>query len=136
MFESKLTVLDNEFVSIWCYPTERILHHEFYKYVFGDTLRAFLLTGVEAFEAHGCTKWLSDDRKFGAILPEDKEWGDKVWRPRILAAEWKYWAMVLPSTVTGKMNIQKMVDEYRALGVSAQFFSTPEEAMTWLLEQG
>jgi hypothetical protein len=135
MIGPKETVLDNEFVTIWCYPKEGILHHQFHRYVFGEPFRELLMKGVEAFERYGCTKWLSDDRHFGAILPDDKAWGDTVWRPRILSAGWKYWAMVLPDKTTGKMNIKKLVDEYNGLGIATEVHETAEEALKWLCDQ-
>ena len=134
MIEPREVVLDNEYVTIWCYPTKGIIHHQFQGYVFGEPFRELLMTGVEAFENHRCTKWLSDDRLFGAILPEDKKWSDTVWRPRVLKAGWKYWAMLLPDSTTGKMNIQKMLDQYAALGVSTQIHTSPEDALHWLID--
>ena len=133
MIQPSITILDNEFVTIWCYPTKGIVHHQFHRYVFGDEFRNILIKAVEAFEEHHCTKWLSDDRHFGAILPDDKKWGDDVWRPRILAAGWKYWAMVLPGSMTGQLNLTKMVGEYDALGVVTTVKTTPEDAIEWLL---
>lgn len=135
MIEPKLTVLDNEFITIWCYPQKGIIHHQFHQYAFGDAFRELLMTGADAFEANQCAKWLSDDRNFGAILPEDKAWGDAVWRPKILNAGWKYWSMVLPEKMTGKMNIQKLVIEYSALGVSTKLHDDPNEALKWLIDQ-
>ncbi|MBN2343834.1 MAG: hypothetical protein JXX29_13510 [Deltaproteobacteria bacterium] len=130
-----LTILDNEYATIWCYPEEKILHHQLHQYFFGDTFREILTISQEAFEKYHCVKWLSDDRHFGAILPDDKAWGDTVWRPRMLDAGWKFWAMVLPDKVTGKLNIQKMVHEYEELGVAASFHTDPDAAMVWLREQ-
>lgn len=135
MPESKLTVLENEFATIWCYPSKGIIHHQFHQYASGDPFRALLMTGVDAFQQNRCTKWLSDDRNFGAVHPEDKAWGDQVWRPAILNAGWKYWAMVLPDKVTGKMNIQKLLDEYQKLGVLTSLHTNPDDALKWLMDQ-
>lgn len=135
MIEPKVTILDNEFATIWCYPTKGIIHHVLHRYFYGDTFRTILTAGADAFEQNRCTKWLSDDRNFGAVHPDDKAWGDVEWKPRVLKAGWKYWAMVLPAKVTGQMNIQKMVEEYRLLGVNGTIHSNPEDAMKWLLEQ-
>jgi hypothetical protein len=135
MISPKETILDNDFATIWCYPKKGIIHHQLHKYFFGETFREILMTGLEAFENNACTKWLSDDRNFGAIFPDDKKWGDAVWRPRVLAAGWKFWAMVLPEKVTGQMNIKKMVAEYKELGLVTRVLSDPKEAMNWLLAQ-
>ena len=136
MSDSKTVIVDNEYVTVWCYPIEGIIYHQFHKYCYGEIFREMLTTSLEAFEKNKCTKWLSDDRKFGAILPADKEWGDQFWRPRMLAAGWKYWAMVLPEKVTGKMNIEKLVQEYEGLGVTVSYHSDPESALALFRNQG
>ena len=135
MIESKVTVLDNECATVWCYPKKRIIHHVFHKYCFGDTFRDILTKSTEVFEYYHCTKWLSDDRLYGAVHPDDKAWGDEVWKPRVINAGWKYWAMVLPEKVTGQLNMQRLVEEYQRLGVITSFHSDPDKAMSWLLEQ-
>ena len=93
------------------------------------------MKGALAFEQYVCTKWLSDDRKFGAIHPDDKKWGDTVWQPLMMDAGWRYWAMVLPQRVVGQLNIQKLVDEYEKLGVVCSFHLDPKDALDWLLKQ-
>ncbi len=135
MSDSRTIIIDNEYVTVWCYPVDGIIYHQFHKYCYGEIFRGMLTTSLEAFEKNKCTKWLSDDRKFGAVLPADKEWGDKFWQPRMLASGWKYWAMVLPERVTGKMNIEKMVQEYERRGVIATYHKDPEFAMAWLRRQ-
>ena len=135
MNKPRETILDNQYVNIWHYPTEGIIHHQFHRYIYGDPFREILMAGLAAFETNKCTKWLSDDRNFGAIFPEDKIWGDKVWRPRVLKAGWRYWAMVLPEKVTGKMNLQKMVDEYEQEGIITRVYNEPDEGMKWLIVQ-
>lgn len=133
--ETRITVFDTENVTVWVYPEKGILHHQFHQYCYGDTFREILMTALEAFKTNGCSKWLSDDKYFGALLPKDKKWGDEVWRPQMLASGWKYWAMVLPEKVTGKMNIKKMVQEYELLGVTTSFHQEPETAYEWLASQ-
>ena len=135
MADSKIIVLDNKNVTIWCYPNDGIVHHQFHRYCYGDDFRNILTTSREAFEKYHCIKWLSDDRLFGAMLPADKEWGDAFWKPKVIEAGWKYWAMVLPEKVTGKMNIEKLVQEYQHLGIVASFHTEPEAALAWLRRQ-
>ncbi|MBN2527473.1 MAG: hypothetical protein JXR76_13855 [Deltaproteobacteria bacterium] len=135
MTEQRMTIWEDKNATIWVYPKHCIMHHQLHHFFYGLAFRSILTASLDAFETYNCTKWLSDDRNFGAILPDDKAWGDDVWRPRMLEAGWKFWAMVPPSKVTGKMNIQKMVEEYMALGVSSAFFTQPEEALDWLLAQ-
>ncbi len=135
MTHTRTTILENEFATVWCYPRERIIHHEFHLYCYSTAFQEVMMAGLTAFEAHSCTKWLSDDRHFAAMLPEDKEWAAESWRPRVLAAGWKYWAMILPQKMTGRMNLQRVVEEYEALGVTASYHEDPDAAMQWLVEQ-
>lgn len=130
MFE--ITVLDNEFATLLCYPSKRLIHHEFHKFCSGDDFRNVMNKGAEAFETHKCTKWLSDDRKVGLIPPEDVEWGRCDWTPRVIKAGWKYFAMVLPEKVIGQMYHTSIVEEFSKMGIEAQIFRTPEEGMDWL----
>jgi hypothetical protein len=135
MSDTRITVIENDNFTVWCYPADGIVSHQFHKYCYSDIFREMLTNGLEAFQKYHCTKWLSDDRKFGAILPADKDWADEFWQPKMLAAGWRYWAMVLPEKVTGKMNIEKVVRELEALGIVASYHTDPEVALMWLRKQ-
>lgn len=129
------TVVDNEFVSVWVYPEKGIIRHKFHKFIFGDKFRDGLMDAADAFEKYHCVKWLSDDRNNSAILPEDTEWAQNHWEPRIMKAGWKYWALILPEKVVGQMNMNRLVKRYSDLGVNVKVFSEPTEAMHWLERQ-
>jgi hypothetical protein len=129
---STITVLDNEFVSMWYYPSSGILHHQFHKYLWGDTFREALNKGVDVFRQHHATKWLSDDRKNAALSRADTEWAIGDWFPRVLKAGWKYWAIVLPENVIGQMNMKLFIENYSKQGVTTRVFSDPDDAMKWL----
>ena len=81
---------------------------------------------------HKARKWLSDDRGNGAVRPEDEEWVQKNWLPKVVAAGWKYWAIVPPQKVVGQMNIKRLVAAFAEVGVTAQVFSDPTAALEWL----
>ena len=91
--------------------------------------------GLEVFQEFGAQKWLSDDRANSALSPEDGEWGTNNWNPRVIAAGWKYWAIVMPAKVIGQMNMQYFIKVNSELGVTARVFSDPDEAMRWLEAQ-
>jgi hypothetical protein len=128
----KIPIVDNEFATSWCYPSKKLIHHQFHKFCCGDNFRNIMIRDAEAFEEHKCTKWLSDDRKVGLIPPDDVDWGRIHWTPRVIKAGWKYFAMVLPEKVIGQMVHTAIVNEFAELGVEAQIFGTPEEGMAWL----
>ena len=132
----RITIVDNEFCTSWCYPTMKLMRHQFHKYCYGEDFRNIMIKSTEAYEEHKCIKWLSDDRDFGPIHPDDEEWGKAHWLPRILKAGWKYYAMVLPVGVIGQMKMTQMVDYFAEQGVEAKIFSNPDEAMAWLESKG
>jgi hypothetical protein len=129
---NRVSIVDNALISVWAYPERRIIHHMMKAYCFGADLREGLLRGVEAMERYRATKWLSDDRANGALLPDDEVWGVEVWFPRARAAGWEHWAIVQPGKVIGQINMERFVKRYAELGVNARMFSDPDEAFAWL----
>ncbi len=103
---SRITILDNESASLWYYPESGIVHHYIKKYTFGQRFRDLLDLGYEQFVKYGAKKWLSDDHNNNALTPADEKWSRTDWFPRVRAAGWKYWAIVLPVKVLGQMNMQ------------------------------
>ena len=79
-------------------------------------------------------KWLSDDRSYSALPKEDVEWGVTYWGPKAVKAGWRYWAIVLPQSVLGKLSLGHIIDTYGELGLTVKVFTDPKEGMTWLEE--
>lgn len=127
-----ITIIDNENASLWYHPESGIIHHKFKKYMWGDAFKEVLETGLAEMEKRGATKWLSDDRNNSALREEDGAWAQDDWTPRVLAAGWKYWAVVLPENVIGKMNMKHFIDQQAQAGVTVKVFSDPNEALGWL----
>lgn len=128
-------LIDNERASLRYYPHEKIVHHELHTFVSGELFRSILEKGLEAFQQHGATKWLSDDRGNSALTPADANWATHDWAPRVIAAGWKFWAVVMPENVLGQMNMSRWIKQYAERGVTAKAFSDPIEAMMWLRSQ-
>ena len=129
-----IIALDNDHARVCIHTDTRIVHHEFKQFIFGEKLHEALTAGVELMEQHRATKWLSDDRKNGVVGSADQEWALKSWYPRVLRAGWKHWAVVLPETVVGQMNIRRFVEGCRKDGLETRVFVDPTEAMAWLCE--
>ncbi len=129
---SAINVLDSEYASLWYHPEAGVVHHKFHKFIYGDAFRTVLSTGVEVMKKNGAHKWLSDDRNNSAVSKEDSEWGETIWTPQVLAAGWKYWAVVLPEKVVGQMSMKRFIDDYSSRGVKVQVFSDPDLALKWL----
>jgi hypothetical protein len=131
---AKLTIIDNPEITLWYYEETRIIHHKIHKMISGKTLRQTLMKGLELFKKNNASKWLSDDRQSSALTPEDTEWGFSVWSPQVIAAGWKYWAVVLPEIMLGQLNMNYVIDDYAKKGVTVELFSDPEAALKWLEE--
>ncbi len=132
MAAPRQVVLKNEHVTIWFYPDTRIVHHRFHKFTVGQPLRDALDAGTAALQRFDAHKWLSDDRNLSALPEADVEWGRTEWFPRTIEAGWKAWALVLPQTIVGQMNLKRVAAEYAEHGLTANVFTDPIEALAWL----
>jgi hypothetical protein len=128
-------LIETDSVSLRYYPSKKIVHHELRRFVHGPEFRNVLEKGLEAFKKHRAHKWLSDDRGNGPLKPADAEWALQDWAPRVMAAGWKFWAVVMPEKVLGQMNMRVWIDTYAEKGVTVQAFTDPDEALTWLERQ-
>ncbi len=128
----KKVILDNEYATLWYFPKEKIIQHQFKKLARGDDFRDVLLKGAEAFEKYRCTKWLSDDGKIGVLNKKDTDWGETNWTPRVIKAGWKQWANVMPDRVAGQMRIKEVIKHFKSFGVEVRTFEDAEAAYQWL----
>jgi hypothetical protein len=137
MEHKKITVVDDAYYTAWCYPTKRLIHHQFHKYCYGDVFRTNLIKATEAFETYNCFKWLADDRNFsGALHQDDWEWGAVNFTPRAVEAGWKYYAMVLSEKAIAMMRQNQLVEYFASKGVRTQLFTKLEEAEEWIDSKG
>lgn len=120
-------------LTVWYCPDERFIHHEMSRYPGAAVLESALDAGLEALRAHRASKWLSDDRRGGALPKSHHEWGQNVWGPKAAAAGWKYWALLPPTEMLGTTNMLRLVEIYAALGVKAKTFGDLQSAIDWLV---
>ena len=132
---NKKILIDNDVASLWYYPEDKIIHHKFKKFVYGEKFYKILETGAEYFEKEGCNKWLSDDRNSSALRKADLEWGENNWKQRIIKAGWKYWAIMMPDLEVGKLTMRSLIKDFSELGITVQLFSDVETAYNWLAKQ-
>ncbi len=132
----KQTIIDNEFATLLYYPDQGIVYHTFHKPLSGKEFRDVLEAGTKLIQEQHATKWLSDDRENSALTSADTDWGLNDWFPRTIQAGWKYWAMVVPRELVGRLSIKEVMDSYVAQGIERiMVFTNPNEAMNWLLRQ-
>lgn len=127
-----ITIIDDEKRSLYYHPGARIVHHKIKRGLVGSDFRDLLSKGADCLEEQHARKWLSDDRENTIVAPEDNEWGDREWAPRVIKAGFKYWAIVVPASAVGSLQMQRLADEYRDRGVTVQDFDNLEAALAWL----
>jgi hypothetical protein len=128
----KTTILENEAMKLYYHDDAKIVHHEMVRYPGARLLESVLTRGLDLLRERGAQKWLSDDREGGALPKSHHEWGEQVWGPRAAAAGWRYWALVPPADVIGKMNMARLIKTYAAMGVTVELFQSPEQGLEWL----
>ncbi len=132
---TSITILDNEYVTLWYHPDKKMIHHQFHKFMHGQAFRDALNAGTDAMKKYGAHKWLSDDRKNSALSKNDLEWAHTQWFPRTVLSGWKYWAIVLPEDIIGQMNMNREAKINSEKGIITAQFDNPDEAMAWLEKQ-
>ena len=130
MAETEL--INNENMALWYDPVSKYIHHKIKKSLPKGAFEELLSTGAGYLEKHGMKKWLSDDSNVVAITKEDSEFGDNVWAPRVIKAGFKYWAVVMPTSAMGSLQINRFVKEYRERGVTVEVFNSVDDARKWL----
>jgi hypothetical protein len=131
-----ITIIDDEKRSLLFHADSRVVHHTMKGPVFGDDFRDLLARGAECLEQNHAAKWLSDDRKNGPIGPEDSAWGETIWGPRVLKAGFRFWAIVVPASAVGSLQMHRFANMYRERGVLVEIFSELEPAWAWLKSVG
>ena len=128
----KIEVINKDYMKLWYHPDSKIVHHKMIKTLPKGAHQELLSTGADYMEKYRGGKWLSDDTEMVAVREEDSQWADVNWFPRVRKAGWKYWAIVLPKSSIGNLQVNRFVKQHRDMGIEVEVFETPESAMTWL----
>jgi hypothetical protein len=129
---STVTVLDDEFMSLWYHPQTGIVHHRINGYLVQGGFRKLLDASAELLESRRATKYLSDDRNNVVVDPEDIKWADDNWYPRAIKAGLRRWALVLPATMVGTLQAKSILEKRRKQGLDVEGFDGIEAALAWL----
>ena len=127
-----ITLIDDPQRTLAYHADFRVVHHTIRGSLPSADFRDLLTKGAECLEKHKATKWLSDDRQLAPISPEDSDWGEIVWGPRVLKAGFKFWAIVVPAHAVGSLQLRRFANMYRARGVSVEVFENLEATWRWL----
>lgn len=127
-----INIIDNEYARLSFDPDKKIVHHCFHPNLDGENLRAVLNGGIELMKTHQAYKWLSDNRELKPHSEEDGRWVNEDWLPRVIAAGWKYWALVVPDDVKGRINMVEFVESFYEKGIRIMVFTDFDAAWDWL----
>ncbi|MCB0283545.1 MAG: hypothetical protein KDF60_13255 [Calditrichaeota bacterium] len=127
-----IEIFSNDQMTVYYHQDKKIIHHIMKKQVGGQPFYDAILAATDCLVQNGAKKWLSDDRLNPMLKPEDQKWAVDVWQPLILEAGWKYWSIILPDKMIGKMRMNMMAYQYSKMGVTVKTFNTPEQGLGWL----
>jgi hypothetical protein len=131
-----VTIIDDEYMGLWYHPEGNIVHHKIKQYLPPGNFERLLTTGADELDKHGGKKWLSDDRNAVVVAPEDIKWSEVEWVRRMTEAGLKHWAVVLPASAVGSLQLKKSLGapekESRIPGLTIRTFESVEEALAWL----
>jgi len=125
-------IVDNEFITLEYRSDINAIYHVMHQHVEGDVFHAALDAGIEAMQQYGTNKWIADDSINSLTTQADQEWSVKSFGPRATAAGWKYWALIVPEELGGRMDMSLIVDTYYNLGVTINVFTNLEDAENWI----
>ena len=131
----KVVVHNGPCVTVWYHPESNIVHSQVRKFVTGKEFQDFLMAGYASLVQNKSKKWLSDDRSNSVLRQEDVDWGNQNWLPKCVAAGWQYWAIVQPEKILAHAPMERLVEDFKKLGITSQFFSDATAAMVWLERQ-
>jgi hypothetical protein len=129
----KTVVHQSPQITVWCYPSLRLVHHQMHGPCAGEAFRNGLLAGSRILRQLGGRGWLSDDRANKIVQFEDEQWAQRVWFPNTRSAGWDCWAVVKPATLVGDLSITRFMEACERMGMAAQYFSEVDPAMEWLI---
>ena len=128
----KIEVINKDYMELWYHPDSKIVHHKMKQTMPKGGHQELLSAGADYMEKYRGGKWLSDDRDMVVVREEDSKWADENWLPRVKKAGWKYWAIVMPKSSIGSMQVKRFVKQYRDMGLEVEVFVTVESALSWL----
>ena len=126
-----IIIVSNDRITVEYLPDHKTIYHTVHKPIHGEALREVMYAGADYLEQNGVTKWLSDDRKNGAIPEEDAAWG-KEWNQHMIDCGWKYWANVIPAELHAAGSLQPAIEDLYARGLRMNVFTSVEQALEWL----
>lgn len=129
-----ITIYNSEYITVEYWVDHNLIYHTVNRPISGQLpiFKEALNAGTDALQKYKVHKWLSDDRNNDELTPEGNEWSFSDWQPRTLKAGWKYWALVVPTTLAAAGTLTPIIESLYARGLRMMVFTTVESAVAWL----
>lgn len=128
----EVVIIDNEYVTMKCLPKKGLLYHTLHKPVPDAHFKETLMTALDVMKKYGVSKWLTDDRLGGPLSDDFRDWARTAWQGQMVEAGWRFWAMVVPTSVIGASTLMDPFEEIHNRGVRIAAFSEVGAALEWL----
>jgi len=119
-------------VVVTWHPPSRSVCAEWQSWASSEEFAGALDAGLRCLMEHGAAQWLADCSGMRAIKQSDQEWISNDWFPRALAAGLKRMAVVDPTSVLPRMNVNDIMGKVPASELEVANFQTVAEAKEWL----
>jgi hypothetical protein len=129
-----ITIIENEYMGLWFHKELKIVHHKMKQKLPKGAFEELLSAGADYLERYKASKWLSDDSEHGMLTPDENEWADRIWAPRVIKAGFKYWAVIPPYKGIAKVQMKRFIQEYLSRGITVRLFDNVDDAISWLSE--
>ncbi|MEM9954865.1 MAG: hypothetical protein AAF846_24880 [Chloroflexota bacterium] len=99
-----------------------------------DLMRKALPIARKEIDRHQFTRWITDARAISGMSPETAQWILTEWLPSMQDTTWKYWALVVPEALAGRMQMMQFMQAVSNLGIQIRTFTTMEDAQDWVTD--
>lgn len=100
-------------------------------YVEGDRLRTIFNEIILALEKKKVSTIVADAREMHIISYKDQQWTINDWYPRAVKAGFRHQALILNTDSFNEITVKQIAQQYDEATVTTQYFSSPEDALTW-----
>lgn len=127
------TILDNEYVTLMYEDDHALLYDRYTVNIDLATIQSSLDAGLEKINETGANKWLTNTHAIGGFSEDVAQWVLEDWGPRAIEAGWKYWALVVPEEMEGRLAMVQFVSAFNEMGVLVRVYTAEDEAREWVL---
>jgi hypothetical protein len=110
-------------------------HMQWKDFAQGEDFRNGLNAGLALVQEKALKNWLADLRQMAAINPDDEVWSNTDWFPRAIGAGLQNMAIVPSTDIFNQISVESIMSQVPGTAITVHYFSTPEEARTWLKAQ-